>query len=103
MDRISDEELDTSGCWLHTSLLEWWRGETGLMVVAEPVALAADGDRRRPVEEPVQQRGGERRVGEDLIPLAKALVTGGHDRLLLLVPLVHRSKKHVASALSSGR
>src|SRR5690606_7455655 len=60
-----------------------------LPAVAQAKALAADVDGGGVVEEPVQERGGEDGVGEDLAPLAVALVAGEEDRLSGLVALAH--------------
>jgi len=55
----------------------------------EAVALALDGDRRRVVQQAVEDRRGEHRVaGEDLSPFAVALV-GGQDDRAVLVALRH--------------
>ena len=66
-----------------------WAGQSGLPAMA----LAADRDGRGAVKQPIAERRGERRVGEDLVPLPKALVTRQDDRLLPLVAFVHEFKK----------
>ncbi len=75
------------------SRVAWWAGQSGLPAMAEAIALAADRDGRGAVKQPVEERRGERRVGEDLVPLPKALVTRQDDRLLPLVAFVHEFKK----------
>lgn len=71
------------------SRVEWWAGQTGLPAMTEAIALAADRDGRRAVEQPIEERRGERGVGEDLVPLPEALVARQDDRLLHLVAFVH--------------
>lgn len=74
---------------MRSSRLEGRADEAGLPPMPETVALAADRDRCGAMEQPVQKRGRERRVGEDLIPLPEVLVACEDDRLLQLVALVH--------------
>lgn len=69
--------------------IAWWAGPSGLPAMAEAIALAADRDGRGAVKQPVEQRRGERRVGEDLVPLPEALVARQEDRLLHLVAYVY--------------
>ena len=47
--------------------IAWWAGPSGLPAMAEAIALAADRDGRGAVKQPVEERRGERRVGEDLV------------------------------------
>src|SRR5438034_11679841 len=47
---------------------------------AEAVALALERDHGGVVDEPVDQRGGDHRVAEDLAPLFEAAVGGDDDR-----------------------
>src|SRR5438034_8188457 len=50
---------------------------------AEAVALALERDHGGVVDEPVDQRGGDHRVAEDLAPLFEAAVGGDDDRAAL--------------------
>ncbi len=47
---------------------------------AQSVALALERDHGRMVDEPVDQRGGDHGVAEDLAPLLEAAVAGDDDR-----------------------
>jgi len=49
-------------------------------VVAEPVGGSVEGDDDRAVEEPVEHRGGDGGVAEDLAPGPDGPVRGDHDR-----------------------
>ena len=51
-------------------------GEPGVAAVTEPVALAADVEGGGVMEQAIEQRDGERGIGEDLVPLPEALVRG---------------------------
>src|SRR5207249_9293129 len=48
--------------------------------LAQPVALAFEGDHGCVVDESVDQGGGDHRVAEDLAPLLEAAVGGDDDR-----------------------
>ncbi len=55
------------------------RQESGSSPVLQPVALSANVDRRRVVQQPVQDRGRDDRIAEDRAPIAVALVRGQDD------------------------
>jgi len=61
--------------------------QTGAPAVLQPVALAADVDRRRVVRQAIQDRRGDDRVAEDRAPLAITLVRGQDDA----APLIARA------------
>ena len=54
--------------------------DAGLAFLPQPVALAADVDRRREVQQPVQDGGRQDLVGKDVAPVAVGLVRGQDDR-----------------------
>jgi len=49
-------------------------------VVAQAVAVAVEVEHDGAVEEPVEHRGGDGGVAEDVAPCADASVAGEHDR-----------------------
>ena len=59
--------------------------EPRLALLLQPIALALDVDRRRVVEQPVEDRGRQDLVVEDLTPVQEALVAG-EDEARPLVP-----------------
>jgi hypothetical protein len=71
------------------------RDEVG--VFAQPVRVALDGDDHRVVQQPVEQRGGDHGVAEDLGPLAEAAVAG-QDHRAALVAGVDELEEQVAAA-----
>ena len=63
-------------------------GEPSVAAVTEPVALIADVEGGGVMEQAMEQRDGERGIGEDLVPLPEGFVGGEDDGLLGLVALV---------------
>jgi hypothetical protein len=63
---------------------------------AEAVAGALDVDDDGVMEEPVEQRGGDDGVTEDLAPLGEASV-GGEDHRALFVSGVHQLEEQVSA------
>ena len=58
---------------------------SGLCLVgAEPVAVSRDGEHHASVEEPVQHRGGDGAVREDVSPGCDVAVGGEDDRAFLV-------------------
>ncbi len=71
-----------SGCGPTALRLIGW--PRTLAPVLEPVALALQGDDLRVVNEPVDQRGGDHLIAEDLAPGLEASIRGEDDRAALV-------------------
>ena len=67
-------------------------------VLAQAVAGPLDLDDDSMVEQPIEQRGGNYRIAEDLTPFGKAAV-GGEDHRALLVAGVDQLEEQVAAAV----
>ena len=66
-------------------------------VLAQPIARSFDLDDDGVVEQPIEQRGGDDGIAEDLAPFGKAAV-GGEDHGALLVAGVDELEEQVAAA-----
>src|SRR5437899_12641929 len=60
--------------------------EAGVELVLQPVGIAADVDRDRMVEDPVEDGRGDDPVAEDVAPAPEALVAGEDHRAPLVAP-----------------
>src|SRR5215475_4980216 len=58
--------------------------EAGLQFLLEPVRVAADVERHRVMEEPIEDRGGDYPVAEHIAPSGEALVAGDDHRPALV-------------------
>lgn len=66
-------------------------------MLAKAIARSLDLDDDRVVEKPVEQRGGDDRISEDLAPFGKAAI-GGEDHGALLVSGVDELEEEIAAA-----
>src|SRR5207247_1414922 len=60
--------------------------EAGFELVLQPVGIAADVDRDRMVEDPVEDGRGDDPVAEDVAPAPEALIAGEDHRAPLVAP-----------------
>ncbi len=60
--------------------------EPRLPLLPQAIALAFNIDRDGMMEEPIENRRGDDGIPEDLAPGAEALITGAHNRALLIAP-----------------
>jgi hypothetical protein len=71
-------------------------------VVAQPIAGTLDLDDDRVVQQPIQQRGGDHGIAEDLTPFRKAAVRG-QDHGALFVSGVDQLEEQVGAAAGDGQ
>ena len=71
-------------------------------VLAHPIARTFDLDDHGVVKEPVEERGGDNRIAEDVTPFGKATI-GGEDHRALFVTGVDELKEQVAAARCDGQ
>src|SRR5437660_12516704 len=90
------------GSWGRRPLLSSRWHQAGPTTILQPIALTADVDRRRVMQEPVQYRRGDDRVAENRTPVTVALVRGQEDTAALVPPLMSW-KKIVVPKSSSGK
>ena len=57
-----------------------------LQLVLQPIRIAPDADRRRVMQDPLEDRAGDYAVAEDVAPSAEALVAGQNHRPPLVAP-----------------
>jgi hypothetical protein len=71
-------------------------------VIFESIAVALDVDHPRMVEKPVEDRRGDDRVAEELLPIAEALVRG-QDRRAFLVPVRDELEEQIGLPAVDGQ
>jgi hypothetical protein len=77
--------------------------EAGAAFVFEAIAVPPDGDRRRVMQEAVQERRGEGDVGAEAASVAVGFVAGEDDRAPLVATATPATTQRVGRTLTANR